>query len=170
MERWGLRRDVVDRVHKCRSAIKKKREIYFFTIIEKSRVPPHRRVAGDGVQTLSFFISAPVLALYRRTLRSVERLRGSMVREVDDIREEVQRSTGGTYLENNMDIRACMLNGERQAILESGAVGSGLRGDADPPAVVEAEEQDKWISSSEFHDESDVLGRVGKGWPWRRFV
>lgn len=119
---------------------------------------------------LSFFIQrAKVLALYRRTLRSVERLRGSMgSREVDDIREEVRREyRRHMHLENNMDIRACMLNGERQAtFLESGAVGSGLRGDADPPAVVEAEEQDKWISSSEFHDESDVLGRVGKGWPW----
>ena len=119
---------------------------------------------------LSFFIQrAKVLALYRRTLRSVERLRGSMgSREVDDIREEVLREyRRHMHLENNMDIRACMLNGERQAtFLESGAVGSGLRGDADPPAVVEAEEQDKWISSSEFHDESDVLGRVGKGWPW----
>ena len=118
---------------------------------------------------LSFFIQrAKILSLYRRTLRSVGKLRGTGMgaREVDDIREEVRREyRRHRALENNMDIRACMLNGDRQAaFLESGAVGTAPgQGGA---AAVENAEQDKWVSASDFHDETDVLGRVGTGWPW----
>ena len=130
----------------------------------------------ESFKPLSFFIQrAKVLALYRRTLRSVGRLRGTGMgaREVGDIREEVRREyRRHRELENNMDIRACMLNGERQAaFLESGAMGAAPRqgGAAANTANTqggEVVEQDMWVSTSEFHDESDVLGRVGAGWPW----
>ena len=57
-----------------------------------------------------------------------------------------------------------MLNGERQAtFLESGAVGSTLRNKSESVVPLEAEEKDQWVSTSEFHDEKDVLGRGGQG-------
>ena len=125
-------------------------------------------------KSLSFFIQrAKVLALYRRTLRSVGKLRVSMSsREVDEIREEVRREyRRHRHLENSMDIRSCMLNAERQAtFLESGVVANKSTENPSQTKASEIEtestEQDKWISTSEFHDESDVLGRVGSGWPW----
>lgn len=92
--------------------------------------------------------------------------------EVDEIHEEVRREyRRHRHLENSMDIRSCMLNAERQAtFLESGALANASTDSSSTEGVTEIEaqpqEQDKWISTSEFHDESDVLGRVGSGWPW----
>lgn len=125
-------------------------------------------------KSLSFFIQrAKVLALYRRTLRSIGKLRGTMrSSEVEEMRAEVRREyRRHRHLENSMDIRSCMLNAERQAkFLESGAVThaaiDSVSTKDNREMETQAQEQDKWISSSEFHDESDVLGRVGSGWPW----
>jgi hypothetical protein len=58
-------------------------------------------------------------------------------------------------------IRMCLVQADQQALfLESGAAGSA------PHSLCDDDDTDKWTRGAGAHDEKDVLGRVGNGWPW----
>jgi len=100
-----------------------------------------------------------VLSLYRRTLRSATKQSQLSFKERKQIKQQITAEyRKHQHLTDQPFIRQCLVQAENQAkFLESGL-------GAQNPSIID-DEVDKWERLGGA-DKNDVLGRVGKGWPW----